>query len=403
MMQAESVLNTEKCFEIIKKNVYLNYPKNKNFHFKFTPRSEFEGFLGQYYNLNVSFKNKRNKREYLDFFVKLPPIDGPQNNFVEEGDCFKIELGLYVKIFPKLQLSKERQLIPKCFLGFDNCLVLEEMVNFKCLDKFDFFSFEHCTVVMKSIARFHAKSIIFEEKKKITVLELCWRENIKINLNDCTFQSTLDYFVKNLLHLIDNSEEIDEKEKRMMYRKKIETIALNHFKHTSPINKEINVLVHADLWTNNILFKYQNEKVKQCCIVDFQMARYCAPAYDLLYFLYSTTSENFRQEKMDSLLLIYHQTLEECLMKEANLNVNLIFPFEDLKKSVSKIEVHCMIQAFSIMSVTLLGHDASFQRINEKMPLTNIVVNEFKNEEKYKFRIMDNLFDLYKKLDDFDC
>lgn len=131
--------------------------------------------------------------------------------------------------------------------------------------------------------------------------------------------------------------------------------------------------------------------------------RYCAPAYDLLYFLYSTTSEKFRAEKMDSLLIIYHQTLEECLLKEANLNVNLIFPFEDLKKSFLKIQVHCMIQAFSIMSVSLLGKKASHQRINENVPLKNVVLNEFSNVKRYKLRMVDNLLDLYKRLDDFDC
>lgn len=274
MMQDESVLRTEKCFQIIKENFHLIFPKKKNFIFDFKLRNQLEGFLGQYYNLNVSFKNKGNKPENLNFFVKLPPIDGQQNNFVEDGDCFNIELGLYVKILPKLQLSNERQFIPKCFLGFDNCIVLEDMVDYKCLDKLDFFSFEHCTTVIKSIARFHAKSMIFEKKKNISILELCRRENIKINLNDCPFQSTLDYFVQNLLYIIDHSEEFDGKENRMMCRKKIEAIASNHFEHTSPKNDEINVLVHADLWANNILFKYYpNEMVKQCCFVDFQMAR----------------------------------------------------------------------------------------------------------------------------------
>lgn len=88
-------------------------------------------------------------------------------------------------------------------------------------------------------------------------------------------------------------------------------------------------------------------------------------------------------------------------MNEAYLNILDIFPFEQLEKSISKLKIHCMIQAYATMSVSLLGIDSTQQRVKQLKPLENIVINEFKNQEIYKMRMRDNLLDLYCNIEEF--
>lgn len=128
------------------------------------------------------------------------------------------------------------------------------------------------------------------------------------------------------------------------------------------------------------------------------MYRYCAPANDILYFLYCNTSAIFRREETNNLLKIYYETLKASLI-EANVNTD-IFTWENLKKSIEKIKLSCMIQSFATMTVSLLGIEASNKRTKKLLPISKIISHEFETNEKYQLRMTDNLLDLCRNLDD---
>lgn len=278
-MQSENFFSTVFNYFLI--HLQLNKQKirfhctDNNSICEFSPRNQFEGFLGQYYSLKVTLFNKKLKKvENLNFFVKLLPNEGAQCDFVLQGQCFDIELGLYRKIFPKL-LPQMEESIPTCYFGIEKrVIVLEDLSlnNYKINNKLDFLNLEQSEIVFQTMARFHAKSINFQEKNEMSILNWCHQEKIGLNLNEATFQWTIDYFTENLIVLLDCVKVID-KVKRKKYIMAIKKIAENHYKTTSPIENEINVLCHVDLWINNILFKYENQKVSRCCFIDFQMAR----------------------------------------------------------------------------------------------------------------------------------
>jgi len=79
---------------------------------------------------------------------------------------------------------------------------------------------------------------------------------------------------------------------------------------TSPID----TLCHGDFWSNNIMFKYDEEgKVSETILVDFQLINYGHPAYDLMYLLYLSTDTQFRDQHMDQCLQHYWTTLNEYI------------------------------------------------------------------------------------------
>ena len=276
--QKQNILEPEKCLEIIRKKLGLDSVEDFSFNYEFEPQKKFSGFLGQYYNLKVTLVHRKSSEviEKLNFFVKMLPKMGVQYDFVKEGGCFETERGLYEKIFPKMLTAMEKNAIPECFLGIkDYALVLEDMSNegYKMLDKFQFLDLDHLLIIIENLTQLHAGSLIFEEKNRMTVMQFCYTNKILINSGDAVFQTTLDSFSKNLMAMVDLIGDIDL-QKKEEFKVKIAGTSSRHYKKTAPSTKHRNVLCHADLWTNNIMFKNnKNGKVNQCCFIDFQMAR----------------------------------------------------------------------------------------------------------------------------------
>ncbi|XP_033229016.1 uncharacterized protein LOC117180636 [Belonocnema kinseyi] len=274
----KNILEPAKCLEIIRKKLSLDSIDESSFTCEFETRKEFSGFLGQYLNLKVRLMNPNSSEvQKLNFFIKLLPMKGVQYNFVKETGCFKTELGLYLKIFPKILTSKEANFIPECFLGQeDYALVLEDMSfqGYMMLDKFQFLQLEDFLIIVKNLALFHVRSLIFEQKNRITVKELCHANEVLINNSESIYQSTLDCFSENLISMVDLIRDIDL-EKKSECKAKIARISSQHYKKTAPSTKYRNVLCHCDLWANNILFKHNKTtgKIDKVCFVDFQMAR----------------------------------------------------------------------------------------------------------------------------------
>ncbi|XP_033227885.1 uncharacterized protein LOC117179846 [Belonocnema kinseyi] len=398
----EQILEPEKCLEIIKKKMCLDSVNGFSYTYEFKPPKESSGLLGQYFNLKVRLV-KRNSSEVqkLNFFIKMFPKKGVQYNFVKASGCFEIELGLYEKIFPKILTSKETNLVPACFLcQKDFALVFEDMTSqgYRILDKFQYLQLEHFLIILKHIARFHAKSLIFEEKNKRTVLELCHANEVLINNYNIGCQTNFNEIFKNLFILVDLIRDIDS-EKKEKFKAKIDRISSDYYEKTSFSRKSRNVLCHGDLWNNNILFKNnKNGKDDQICFVDFQMARYCPPAFDLLFFLYCTTSRQFRKEHSTEILFSqYYETLTECL-KEAQIDLTAIFSWNDFIESMAESKLSCMIYGCSISSVCLLGPDASVQISKESLSMSKILCKEFRGNEKYRERMLDSMLDLYDQL-----
>jgi thiamine kinase-like enzyme len=81
-------------------------------------------------------------------------------------------------------------------------------------------------------------------------------------------------------------------------------------------------VLHGDCWMNNIMFKQDpvTGKVLDAKFIDLQIVRFGSPVLDLLYFLYSCTSNDFRQEHEKDIL----QTYVNAFNTEANETPDLM-------------------------------------------------------------------------------
>jgi thiamine kinase-like enzyme len=53
-------------------------------------------------------------------------------------------------------------------------------------------------------------------------------------------------------------------------------------------DRSFNVFNHNDVWINNLMYKYENARVKDVLLLDYQLSCWGSPAIDLNYFLYGS-------------------------------------------------------------------------------------------------------------------
>ncbi|KAH8382992.1 hypothetical protein KR009_006148 [Drosophila setifemur] len=79
----------------------------------------------------------------------------------------------------------------------------------------------------------------------------------------------------------------------------------------------INVLAHGDLWTNNVLVKYDKETGEplDAIIIDFQYSAWGSPAIDLFYFLNSSLEFDLHRNHQEELIAYYFGIFSDTLKK----------------------------------------------------------------------------------------
>uniref|UniRef100_A0A182KFM6 CHK domain-containing protein n=1 Tax=Anopheles christyi TaxID=43041 RepID=A0A182KFM6_9DIPT len=92
-----------------------------------------------------------------------------------------------------------------------------------------------------------------------------------------------------------------------------------------------------------------------CILIDFQIARYAPPAYDILSFLTSTTTQAFRKQYLDELLDVYYDALQ-CELDWFHRDVRELFlnGFTSYRDSCDQYQLAGLIDSVLYRHVTML-------------------------------------------------
>lgn len=69
------------------------------------------------------------------------------------------------------------------------------------------------------------------------------------------------------------------------------------------------VLCHGDFWCNNVMFRYADGRPEHCLLLDFQLCNFSSPAFDLNYFIFTSTQQDIKLSQLDHFIHFYHQEL----------------------------------------------------------------------------------------------
>lgn len=125
-----------------------------------------------------------------------------------------------------------------------------------------------------------------------------------------------------------------------------------------PSKKYRNVLCHGDLWINNLMFKYDEEKPIECKIIDFQLTRYAPPAMDLATFIFTSSSRGFRKLNVNEIINVFCNVIENEL-KAHNINLKALSR-DEIFKSYEEFKIAGLIEA-TIFAHLILPDEIAYE------------------------------------------
>ncbi|XP_037920569.1 uncharacterized protein LOC119657636 [Hermetia illucens] len=309
-----------------------------------------QNYCSQIHRATVTFRKDDQKAETIHLIVKYLPTS--QSEFFKQLKIFDRENEMYTLVLNKMKnILKGEDIAPRYFYYTDDpteTIIFEDVtpLGYKIGDDPTGLDEKHCELVFTKLARYHAASMVLAVKHP-EILEK-FKDSVKLpekGPDEPNF--FLDNF-KYLAQLVASWPGFEETAKKL--DRFIPTIDANYNDWSGPAKNEIKVLTHCDLWTNNILFKYDGDAVKDVLFIDFQISYFSSPGIDLMHFLYTSPQFDILNERRDHMVEeYYYKTLASTL---EDLGYLPIPTFADIVKEMEKREVvgfmWSMIQLFVI-------------------------------------------------------
>lgn len=323
------------------------------------------GMMAEYYTLTINFTAKGKSETKLFFCKKLAMFHKIQEIMGRAQGAFEKEDFIYSFLVKECRKIPHYVIdfAPECYLSLPHELfVLDDLSaeNYKVAPvKHDL---NHLKMALKSIAKFHATSVVYEEKMSILKgRKYSLYDEFKDVFADSLYRKDEDYLgrhwflnctntISKLIEISPLKDNEKLKENLKIYREKIYEIV-------APSTHFNNVLCHGDLSIVNLLFKYDSESniPMDCKLIDFQALRYTPPAHDVMTYIYLTADSQIRKKHLNELLewyhLHFHHELDEHCMDKDNHVV-----LEMFRESCDYVLPMVILQALCYSTMIPINH-----------------------------------------------
>nr|CAH7730317.1 unnamed protein product [Callosobruchus chinensis] len=297
-----------------------------------------DSFIGQVLFVEVQGIDGNGKPKQLHLAVKLPKENATFRENMGKMS-FHQEIIIYEDVFPAFERFQHQRQIrnpfsahPRCF----KCLKLEdkEVLALEDLNSAGYahhnkdicMNLAHIRMVLREYAKLHALSLALRDQNKPLFDSLTRR--LKDPFVDFLSESKAAFNtgIQEVLDLLQRSGDEDLYQK---YKELSKGGADRLVEIIATIDEKA-VIVHGDCWNNNFMFQYKNNdntSPTNVMILDWQFSSLKSPAYDLAYFLYTTSTRS--ANLFHQYLQEYHKHLSDFLIQLGS-SPNL-FTFEDLQ------------------------------------------------------------------------
>ncbi|XP_052864462.1 uncharacterized protein LOC128271068 [Anopheles cruzii] len=327
------------------------------------------GFLGDHYTLKVVFRIAAGTPEYEEqYFVKSLPEGMPSfTRYLSEIRTFSKETAIYRELMPQLQgTTYGARFAPRSFLRDgrrDDVLVFEDLSlqGFRVWSQT--FDLPHLGQALRALARLHAAGIRLEQARGHSVAQLypeLVAENSWLQQEGYPRVAELE---DNIRCLVAYAGEFyaDEARSNPKLLESLPGTMRQIYELVQPSKTYRNVFSHADLWNNNLMFRYESStgnRPIECVLVDFQLARYVPPAYDFNMLVTLTTAghRTFLRKHWTHLQSFFYQSLKTELaqMSGGELSVEAFVTLEDFRTSSEHYRKAAALDSFIINYVVKL-------------------------------------------------
>uniref|UniRef100_A0A336KVV2 CSON000421 protein n=1 Tax=Culicoides sonorensis TaxID=179676 RepID=A0A336KVV2_CULSO len=342
--------------------------KLKEFELAISPGStKGDNYLGIVYRVLVKNSKPKLDKE-LGFIVKMPPMHPQRREQFFARPCFLREINFYDELLPVFyRFQKEKGInieidgfhhIPTCYQTlseeFTEALFMQDLKldGFQMYDRCQEMTYDHALKAFETLAKFHAVSFAIKDQcpndpayKKAMESEDIWlaRRGEKMMTE---YMSGLSKRALGTLDL-----KIDAK----IYER-VETLLSEAYLDIleqvvdGSIAEPYAIVCHGDFWTNNILYKYEDQKPIEAYLLDFQIVRYATPITDLCYFIFTCTSAEFRKKYLEDLLKVYHKVLS-TLLKKLGSDPEKVFPEKVFREDFKRFGKFGLLMAIMLLPI----------------------------------------------------
>ncbi|XP_047106498.1 uncharacterized protein LOC124775717 [Schistocerca piceifrons] len=271
---------------------------------------------------------------------------------------FRREVFVYSRALPDAEAALRaaegesfRPVAARCLLSGD-ALALEDLsaAGFRLAAGGASLDLPHCALVARAVARLHAASAPLVDREPY-VGEL-FRDSAFFN--EASRPDMQHFTEKNMLAV---AEALDAVPGFAGYAQKYRQLAVKIFDRLLALHRDqegrMRVLLHGDLWRNNLMFRYSDGRPVDVRLVDFQMAYVGSPAQDLQFFLYGNASEEVHRNSMEYLLSEYHCVLQSTLSAMGEHERAASYPLEQLRRDMDDHALLGLYCACNAMGFTL--------------------------------------------------
>ncbi|XP_013138437.1 PREDICTED: uncharacterized protein LOC106103270 isoform X1 [Papilio polytes] len=306
-----------------------------------------DSYLSEVIRIKIHGTTQEGATRCVQVVLKTIPKNVCRRLTFKSHEFFKNEIMFYEKVLPALlefQSNKNmKEPFDKCvklFLthcdGVNDVICLEDasLENYGSAIRQEGIDFEHCSVTVKSLAQYHAMSIAMRDQKPEDF------DRISKEIFETYYDERLWDWYSRFWYRISNIaiDAVEKEYPNTIYVDKIKEFAVPE-RYRDMIravsDKTNGVISHGDSWTNNFLFKYQNNRPIDAKIIDFQLTRCASPVLDLVFFIYACTSQELREKHYDELLKYYYNVLATQI-KDMGSDPDKVYSYDVFMAEIKK-------------------------------------------------------------------
>lgn len=285
-----------------------------------------------------------------------------------------------------------------------DAMVFEDLkaANYKLHNKFERFDLPHTLEALKTLARFHASSIIFEENKRNERNDqYTINDDYERNLDRGGYHLASDWFsqcMTGALEAVKAFSKYNETDLELV-ETNWRSVWSNAMNLSDSSSKYRNVICHRDLWNNNIMFRYSKAEdgrlePSDCQLVDFQAIRYQPPAGDVMLLLCCNLDPKDREENLDTFLSFYYKELKKIL-SAYNFEISNIIPKIEFMISAEEQRQWGLVVCACLIPQFWLNDDFITDTFTDNAQFDEILS---KNKGQFIKKMMENNFDYKQKV-----
>lgn len=354
-----------------------------------------DGFIASIVGVTIRSElpaDHANYRDELCLVMKLLPDNASRRQFFSSVKLFAREAHFYNNIVPALKTFQQLHgldadtgffAFPHCFAARADAdtnefyIVMEDIRQrqFALHDRNRSLRVEHVRLLFKQLGRFHGLSFAMRDQQPQQFQALVdGSEEIWLQMTE------QEVFRKMIAAGYDSTMSMLTTDRHLAVMKRLRANWLDQWKRCLKKGAagRWTVIGHGDCWNNNLMFSGLNEAADptEIRLLDWQMARFGSPMLDVMYFLFTSTDRQLRDEHLEQLLHDYHaacsQVIEAC-----GSDAELLFSFENVMEHIKEFGVHGLSLAPMIVGIMV----SESENINDMDEYANAMDAQIRNGE----------------------